>query len=142
MSLTAAGDGTLTIAVWPAYVGACQEDPGPGPIAYGEPEATEYQRGQIQWGMENDEIVGRAFIHAGPGSLYTPGLLPRRGRALHVRESPAPTSNPVPTARRDRDLPDHQSGYAIAESTGVHMNSHSSAALPIAHRVHRRSPTR
>ena len=67
MSLPAAGDGTLTIAVWPAYVGACQEDPGPGPIAYGEPEAADYHRGQIQWDMENDEIVGRAFIHAGPG---------------------------------------------------------------------------
>ena len=30
----------------------------------------EYQRGQIQWGMEHGEIVGRAHIHAGPG-LYT-----------------------------------------------------------------------
>ena len=70
MSPTAAGDGTLTIAVWPAYVGACQADPGPGPVAYGEPEATQYQRGQIQWGMEKDDIVGRALIHAGPG-LYT-----------------------------------------------------------------------
>ena len=71
MSLPAAGDGTLTIAVWPAYVGACQSDPGAGPIAYGEPQATRYQRGQIQWSMEKDDIVGRAFIHAGRG-LYTP----------------------------------------------------------------------
>jgi len=67
MSLTAAGDGTLEIAIWPAYVGACQEDPGPGPIAYGEPQDSRYQRGQIQWGMEKDNIVGRALIHAGPG---------------------------------------------------------------------------
>lgn len=67
MSLATAGDGTLRIAVWPAYVGACQSDPGPGPVALGEPQATRYQRGQIQWGMEKDDIVGRAFIHTGPG---------------------------------------------------------------------------
>ena len=70
MSLAAAGDGTLTVAVWPAYVGACQEDPGPGPVPYGEPEDTQYQRGQIQWGMQDGDIVGRAVIHAGAG-LYT-----------------------------------------------------------------------
>jgi hypothetical protein len=70
MSLATAGDGTLRITVWPAYVGACQGDPGPGPVSYGEPQDTGYQRGQISWGMENDDIVGRAFIHAGPG-LYT-----------------------------------------------------------------------
>lgn len=70
MSPPGAGDGTLDIAVWPAYVGACQEDPGPGPVAYGEPEATRYRRGQIQWGMENDDIVGRAVIRAEPG-VYT-----------------------------------------------------------------------
>ena len=29
MSLAAAGDGTLTIAVWPTYVGACQRGSGP-----------------------------------------------------------------------------------------------------------------
>ena len=34
------------------------------------PKGRDYQRGQIQWGMEEDDIVGRAFIHAGPG-LYT-----------------------------------------------------------------------
>jgi hypothetical protein len=67
MSLAAAADGTLTVAVWPTYVGACREDPGPGPIAYGEPEATRYQRGQIQWGMEEGAIVGRAVIHAEAG---------------------------------------------------------------------------
>jgi hypothetical protein len=67
MSLVAAGDGTLNVVVWPAYVGACQEDPGPGSVPYGEPQGTEYQRGQIQWAMENGDIVGRAFIHTGAG---------------------------------------------------------------------------
>jgi hypothetical protein len=70
MSTTAVSDGTLSVVVWPAYVGVCQEDPGPGPAPYGEPRGIQYQRGQIHWGMENDDIVGRALIHAGPG-LYT-----------------------------------------------------------------------
>lgn len=69
-----AGDGILSFVVWPAYVGFCTEDPGPGPIPYGEPTDPVYQRGQIQWGMENGEIVGRAFVHApktGPLTPYT-----------------------------------------------------------------------
>lgn len=68
------GEGTLGIAIWPAYVGACIEDPGPGPIAYGEPESTHYARGQINWGIEasssSEQIVGRALIHA-PAGIYT-----------------------------------------------------------------------
>lgn len=64
-----AADGTLGLVVWPAYVGVCTEDPGPGPIAYGEPEA-DYQRGQIDWALEDGEIVGRAAISA-PAGLYT-----------------------------------------------------------------------
>jgi hypothetical protein len=70
VSLAAGGDGVLGVAVWPTHVGACREDPGPGPVPYGEPEGSGYRRGQIQWGLEGDEIVGRAVIHAGPG-LYT-----------------------------------------------------------------------
>ena len=67
MSLVAAGAGTLYIAVWPTYAGACQHDPGPGPVPYGEPQDTRYRRGQIQWGMQNGDIIGRTVIHAGPG---------------------------------------------------------------------------
>jgi hypothetical protein len=70
MSLLAPSDGTLRVAVWPTYVGVCQQDPGPGAVPYGEPQGTEYQRGQITWGMERGEIIGRAQIHAGAG-MYT-----------------------------------------------------------------------
>lgn len=70
MSMTTSGGGMLSVAIWPAYVGACQADPGPGPMPYGEPEATQYRRGQIQWGMANGDIVGRAYIQAGRG-MYT-----------------------------------------------------------------------
>ena len=86
MSRAAAGDGTLTIAVWPTYVGACREDPGPGPIAYGEPEATRYQRGQIQWGMEEGAIVGRAVIHAEAGRYrISPTSAARKDRACAAK---------------------------------------------------------
>ena len=64
------GIGTLGITVWPAYIGICAEDPGPGPIAHGEPDSTDYRRGQIHWAMESAEIVGRAAIHA-PAGQYT-----------------------------------------------------------------------
>ncbi len=70
MSTLTVAEGILQVAVWPTYVGVCQHDPGLAPIPYGEPQGTEYVRGQIHWGMERSEIVGRAFIHAGPG-LYT-----------------------------------------------------------------------
>jgi hypothetical protein len=67
----AAGVGTFGAVVWPAYVGVCEGDPGPGPHAFGEPTGVEYQRGQIHWAVEDSgEIVGRAFVHVGPG-YYT-----------------------------------------------------------------------
>jgi len=66
----ASGRGHFGAVVWPAYAGVCVGDPGPGPIAYGEPEGTDYRRGQIQWAMEDGEIVGRAFVNVGVGS-YT-----------------------------------------------------------------------
>lgn len=70
MSMTTSGSGILSVVIWPAYVGACQEDPGASPIPYGEPEGTQYRRGQIQWGMADGDIVGRAYIHAEAG-VYT-----------------------------------------------------------------------
>lgn len=63
-------DGTLALTVWPVYIGVCTEDPGPGPIAYGEPDAADYVRGQIAWSLEGEEIVGRAVIHA-PVGVFT-----------------------------------------------------------------------
>jgi hypothetical protein len=131
MSLAAAGDGTLTIAVWPAYVGACQADPGLGPVAYGEPQATQYQRGQIQWGMEKDDIVGRAFIHAGPGRYTHLAYFRGPEGSCMCGENPAATSNSVPTARRDRGLPDHQFGSAIAEGAGLSMIPHPFIIKPV-----------
>ena len=74
MTAAAGGLGKLGVAVWPAYIGFCTQDPGPGPVPYGEPSDTAYQRGQIQWGMENGEIVGRAFVNAPknrPLEVYT-----------------------------------------------------------------------
>lgn len=70
-----AGVGRLEVVVWPVYVGACTEDPGPGPIAYGEPISVDYARGQISWATERlpgmpEQIVGRAFI-AAPAGRYT-----------------------------------------------------------------------
>lgn len=67
-------EGTLSFTVWPAYVGFCIQDPGPGPTPYGEPTDPIYQRGQIEWSMEGDEIVGRAFVQVpktGPLTAYT-----------------------------------------------------------------------
>lgn len=66
------GHGTLAMVVWPAYVGFCTQDPGPGPTPYGEPTEPYYQRGQIQWGMENGEIVGRALVKAPKTSPLQP----------------------------------------------------------------------
>lgn len=71
MTAPASSLGTFGVVVWPAYVGACQADPGPGPTPYGEPTGLDYKRGQIQWEVAaNGEIVGRAFVHVGPG-YYT-----------------------------------------------------------------------
>ncbi len=67
MSLGAVSDGSLTVIAWPTYVGVCQHDPGPGPTPYGEPQGLWYQRGEIHWAVENGDVIGRAFVLAGPG---------------------------------------------------------------------------
>jgi hypothetical protein len=59
-----AGDGTLQMTVWPSYIGFCVEDPGAGPIPYGEPQEPYYQRGQITWTATENDIVGRAVVAA------------------------------------------------------------------------------
>ena len=60
----------------------------PSPVCYGEPEGIQYQRGQIQWGMANGDIVGRAYVQAGPG-VYTHLAYFRgpKGRACAARSS-------------------------------------------------------
>jgi hypothetical protein len=74
MSLDIGGSGNLSFAVWPVYVGACTEDPGVPPLAFGEPTDPSYERGQISYGHEVhdnvEQIVGRAFIKA-PEGRYT-----------------------------------------------------------------------
>jgi len=66
-----AGEGVLSLVIWPAYVGACTENPAAigGLVAYGEPETSDYQRGMIQWAQEGDDIVGRAFIRLTKGEF-------------------------------------------------------------------------
>lgn len=66
------GDGELGFVVWPAYVGACTSDPGPGPVVLGEPDDPNYARGQIFWHDENGVITGRALIKV----VKTSPLLP------------------------------------------------------------------
>jgi hypothetical protein len=68
----AGGEGTLGMVVWPAYIGVCTEDPGPGPAAQGEPaDSSDYVRGQISWAREDSgDIVGRATVCA-PAGHYT-----------------------------------------------------------------------
>lgn len=69
-------DGTLTIQVWPSYVGACEQHPLL--VAFSEPDSVDYARGQIFWGAAGDDlppelrgqIVGRALINVPPGE-YT-----------------------------------------------------------------------
>jgi hypothetical protein len=61
--------GTLGVAVWPSYVGICVGDPGEGPHARWEPISADYKRGQITWGMENNEVIGRAEILAPAGQF-------------------------------------------------------------------------
>jgi len=64
-------DGTLGCVVWPSYVGACEEDPAGGVVAYGEPTGLDYERGQITWAVnEQGELEGRAVVKAGKG-VYT-----------------------------------------------------------------------
>ncbi|WP_457066790.1 hypothetical protein [Mycobacteroides abscessus] len=70
------GDGTLAVQVWPSYVGACTMHPLL--VAFSEPNSTDYQRGQIQWGLAGDDLprelqgqtVGRAQIKV-PAGEYT-----------------------------------------------------------------------
>lgn len=68
-------DGTLSIQVWPAYVGACEMHPLL--TAFSEPQHSYYKRGQIMWGPAGPDlpelagqIVGRAQILVPPGE-YT-----------------------------------------------------------------------
>lgn len=61
--MTASGEGTLGLIVWPAYIGAVNAELGLPPFALAEPEVgEEYQRGQINWGYRDGQIVGRARV--------------------------------------------------------------------------------
>lgn len=71
MTMGSVGEGTLGVLVWPSYVGACYGEPTTGVLSVFEPSQNpRYKRGQINWGMEGDQIVGRAFIHV-PKGEYT-----------------------------------------------------------------------
>jgi len=60
-------DGTLSLIVWPAYVGVSTTPPTGG--LHWEPSDIYYQRGQINWELEGEQIVGRAKIYAPAGTF-------------------------------------------------------------------------
>jgi hypothetical protein len=62
--------GYLGAVIWPSFVGVCTQDPGAGLVAYGEPEDVSYSRGGIVWGIEDEQITGRAFVNV-PAGTYT-----------------------------------------------------------------------
>ena len=115
MSLAAAGDGTLTIAVWPTYVGACQRGSGPwvrSPTASRRRRDTSAVRSNGAWRKRPSWAA--PFIHAGAGLLHASGLLPRsRKGPCMCGKIQLPHPILFPRARRDRDLPDHQLGSGI-----------------------------
>jgi hypothetical protein len=63
-----ANEGTLGLTVWPTYVGVSAGAPAGG--LHWEPHDVYYQRGQITWALEAEQIVGRAKIYA-PAGQYT-----------------------------------------------------------------------
>jgi hypothetical protein len=57
------GEGRLTAVIWPTYAGAVMVN-GDEPMFH-----TDYLRGQILWGMDNDGyLAGYAQIHVPPGA--------------------------------------------------------------------------
>lgn len=76
-------EGTLSIKVWPIYCGLTVRHPGESLQADGEPTwSPDYERGQIHWATENNQIVGRSSIQAPAMEyqyliyLYGPGDMP------------------------------------------------------------------
>lgn len=70
MSALGGGDGTLGVIVWPSYVGVSHGEPNDG--MHFEPSASpDYERGQISWGMDNGDIVGRALVSVPAGMEFT-----------------------------------------------------------------------
>ena len=72
MTANLGGDGTLTMTVWPVYIGLCNANLGTPPfIMAAEPiDDPRYQRGQITWEYRDGRVVGRARIHC-PAGEYT-----------------------------------------------------------------------
>ena len=63
--------GVLNVSVWPTYLGLSSDDPGPGPKPLHEPLGESgYERGQIEWRTEVDQILGRARVYV-PKGVYT-----------------------------------------------------------------------
>lgn len=63
------GVGIFGAVVWPTYLGASTGHPGGGPNVGNEPsDSPDYERGQIDWQMENGEIVGRATLKLPAGT--------------------------------------------------------------------------
>lgn len=66
MSAPTAADGTMQVDVWPAYVGLGSTSPTTG-LPDEPTDHTDYERGQITWGIVNGRIEGhaRVFLPAG-----------------------------------------------------------------------------
>jgi len=63
--------GVLQVSVWPTYLGLSTGDPGPGPSPVNEPFGEPgYERGQIFWRTEADQVVGNARVYV-PKGVYT-----------------------------------------------------------------------
>jgi hypothetical protein len=66
----AGGSGTLQLVVWPSYVGVSCGAPNDG-LHFEPTTMAGYDRGQISWGLEDGQIVGRALIHAPADLTYS-----------------------------------------------------------------------
>lgn len=64
-------DGTLSVVVWPVYIGAALAGATP-PFTVNEPHNGGYQRGMIHWSPVDDarQVIGRARIVC-PAGTYT-----------------------------------------------------------------------
>lgn len=116
------GDGTLSVVVWPTYIGVAREGPTP-PFSCDEPHNGGYQRGQITWTAVPDgrEVIGRARILVPPGT-YTHFVYfhhPTRPQACGVVKMPHPLRCTEPITVLDVD-PITNADLALSRMEGIH----------------------
>lgn len=83
-------DGTLSIAVWPAYVGLGSTSPTTGLVDEPDDDPN-YARGQITWSGEQPTGHARVFAPAGAYDHLVYGMAPAGALAVHsVHKLPHP----------------------------------------------------